>query len=52
MGWVPPTIPAFLCDYCHRPIIPKVVYKQLQGGIVFFYCSLRCELLNALKRSK
>lgn len=52
MGYVSPKIPLFVCDYCHRPIIPTVVYKELVNGIVIFYCSLRCKLLDTLRRSK
>jgi hypothetical protein len=52
MGLTPNDIPAFLCDYCHRPIIHPVVYKELVNGLMIFYCSLRCKMLDNLKRSK
>lgn len=52
MGFPPIDIPLFLCEYCKRPIIPPITYKQLVGGLVLFYCSLRCKWLDKLKRSK
>jgi len=52
MGYVPPKSPLFPCDYCKQPIHYYVKHKELVDGLVSFYCSLRCKLLDKLKRSK
>lgn len=52
MGSVPITLPLFLCDYCHRGIKDKALTIINHYGLVLFFCSQRCVLLDKLKRSK